>query len=84
MKTYVVTPHLNCLIEPVQMRGSQHIVLMRNKNDPSSIIKYSLLSRALFIYGNSESKADKILFCLRSKVQIISYLNEKKRYSSLI
>ena len=61
------------------MRGSQHIVLMRNKNDPSSIIKYSLLSRALFIYGNSESKADKILFCLRSKVQIISYLNEKKK-----
>ena len=39
-KTFV-TPHLNCLNETVQMRGSQHTVSVRNKkNYPSIIIKY--------------------------------------------
>ena len=33
LKPYVVTPHLNRLIETVQMRGSQHMFLCRiNKN----------------------------------------------------
>ena len=42
LKVYVVTPHLNRLIETVQMRGSQHTASMRNKkNYPSVIIKYS-------------------------------------------
>ena len=49
IKTYVVTPHLNPLIKMVQMRGSQHMVSMRNKkNYPSIIIKYPFLSRALY------------------------------------
>ena len=48
IKPYDVTPHLNRLVETVQMRGSQHMVSMRNeKNYPSIIIKHSLLSRAL-------------------------------------
>ena len=39
MKTYVMTPHLNHLVE---------MVLMRNKkNYPSVINKYSFLSKAL-------------------------------------
>ena len=51
---YVVTPHLNCLIETVQMRGSQDIVSMGNKkNHPSVIIKYPLLSRALEKYSEN-------------------------------
>ena len=46
LKPYVVTPHLNCLVDSSD-EGSQHMVSIRNKrNNPSVIIKYSL-SRVL-------------------------------------
>ena len=46
LKPYVVTPHLNQLIEMVQMRG--HKTFMQNKQKISLIIiKYSLLFTAL-------------------------------------
>ena len=47
IKTYVVTPHLNRLIETVQMRG--HNICFRSKIR-KIIIKYSLLSRALQVH----------------------------------
>ena len=47
LKPYVVTPHLNCLIEMVQKRG-HNIFFNQNLPKLSLIIaKYSLLSRAL-------------------------------------
>ena len=34
-RNHVVVPHLNCLVETVQMKGSQHMFLCRiNKNYP--------------------------------------------------
>ena len=47
MKTYIVTPHLNCLDETVQMRGHN---MSFYAELTKIIIKYSLLSRALFIF----------------------------------
>ena len=47
MKPYVLTPHLNCFIEMVQMRG-HNICFMQNKQKLSHIItKYPLLPRTL-------------------------------------
>ena len=40
-KLYVVTPDLNCLDGSDE--GSQHMVLMRNKNYPSVIIKCPMI-----------------------------------------
>ena len=41
-KSYVVTPHLICLDETVQLTGHDIIVSKRNKTKyPSIIIKYS-------------------------------------------
>ena len=44
-----MTPHLNCLVMTVQLRGSNVVSMRNKKNYPSVIIKYSRLSRALFI-----------------------------------
>ena len=44
-----MTPHLNRLVETVQMRGHIMVSIRNKKNYPSSIIKYLLLSRALCV-----------------------------------
>ena len=50
MKTYyVVTPHLNCLGESVQMKGHNMISVRNKKNYPAVIMKYPLLSRGLML-----------------------------------
>ena len=57
VKTYVVIPHLNSLIETVQMRGHNIMVSMSNKkNSPSIINKYPLLSRNLQLYQQASAK----------------------------
>ena len=40
-------PHLNCLVETVQMRGHNMVSVTYKKNCPSIIIKYPFFSRAL-------------------------------------
>ena len=48
LKPYVVSPHLNRLVEPVQIRGN-NICFMENSQKLSLIIiKYTLISTALY------------------------------------
>ena len=47
IETYVVTPHLNCLNETVQMRITTYSFNEEYENYPSIIIKYSLIYRAM-------------------------------------
>ena len=54
IKTYVVTPHLNRLDETIQMRG--HNIWFR-REIRKIIIKYSLLSGALFVLNSLWSVA---------------------------
>ena len=57
VKTYVVIPHMNRLIETVQMKGHNIMVSMSNKkNYPSIINKYPLLSRDLQLYQQASAK----------------------------
>ena len=41
LKPYVVTPHLNCLVEMVQMMGSQHMFLCRIKKNYPKLSPYT-------------------------------------------
>ena len=50
LKPYVVTCHLNCLVETGQMRGHNIYVYEVYTKISVIITKYSLLSRALFIF----------------------------------
>ena len=50
IKTYIVTPHLNRLVETVQMRG--HNIPFRWEIT-KIFIKYCLLSRALSVVDNT-------------------------------